>query len=626
MTARTFHPTPVGAVSTATGREASVGAAPARAPLRRALLASLALALLALPAWADIALNVTADRHTVEVGETFNLTVETSGSGHAERPQIPKLKGLRIVGESRGTSLQIVTGTGGSSTQQTEVYTYAVEALEKGKHTIPPIAVHSGDEKHQSEPIDITVVAATPRQLPPGGLHPGFGPDPFDLFEPPPTRDLSDEIMEVRARTTKPSAYINEQITYVREVVRSYDPFAAELTTASLEGFHVADLPADRARREQREGREVVVEGRRVALFASASGDKTIDGGALVYRPGFGSATRTLDIPPVTVAILPLPAEGQPRGFEGAVGQWKVEAELDTHAVEVGEAVTLRIHVAGTGNVQGLPLPHVTLPPEIESYDPTVARKVTAGSDPVRGTLTAEMVLIPRAGGSFRVGPVRLPYFDPAAKQYRMAEASGGVLSVAGAPMATGPGATPRGAVEVAARDIHHVKSRPRGGLLAGSRFTQSPTALALQIIPLLAVAGVALDRWRRQRLESDPALARRLRARREADRVMQEARQAVRQGSGAEELVSAAVVGYVRDRLDLAPADLSGRETEGALATAGCAADLARRVRELLDECERGRYAPGIQAADKADALERAEGLLRELERANLTAGADRP
>ena len=239
--------------------------------LRRRLLLA-AVVLLALPVWAEVDLNVSVDRHTVEVGEVFNLTVEISGSRNAGPPQIPKLKGLRIVGESHGTNLQIVTGTRGASTQQTEVFTYAVEALEKGRRTIPRIAVYTGGKKHQSEPIEITVVAATQRprtqpRLPSGGLRPGFGPDPFDFFEPPATRDLSDEIMEAQAKTTKPSAYVNEQITYIREVVRSHDPFAAELTTASLEGFHVEDLPADPARREQRDGREVVVEGKRVALF-----------------------------------------------------------------------------------------------------------------------------------------------------------------------------------------------------------------------------------------------------------------------------------------------------------------------------------------------------------------------
>jgi hypothetical protein len=602
------------------------------------LAAAALLALLARPCLAaDIELDASVDRQTVQVGDTLRLTVEIVGTKDAGPPQIPKLDGLRIVGQSHGTSQQITMGgTGGFSSVVTELYQYDVEALKEGKRTIPRIEVHAQGQKRQTEPIEITVVpAAGPRPSPAPPSRPGQGMDPFEALERPFGRDLSDAFMDCDAEADKATAYVNEQITYTRTVVRSYDPLDAALTAASLDGFHAEDLPQPRPRRAQQNGRGVVVEEWPVALFASASGERVIEGGSLVYRATFARPQQTMDFPPVKVKILPLPAAGRPEGFEGAVGQWELTADLDTHAVAVGDAVTLRVRVAGVGNVQSLPLPQVTLPSEVERYDPTERREIVPGSDPVRGTLRAEYVLVPRRSGSFRVGPVRLAYFDPERKQYEVTEAAGGVLSVAAPAGGTAPEAAPRGTVEVAGHDIHHVKSRVGRGLLAGSRLAMGPAALVLQLVPLLVVGAVAAMRWRRQRLEGNPALARRVEGRRRAHGLLRQARQATRDGEAVEEPLASAVAGYVRDSLDLAQADLSGREAEAALTSAGCDEDLARRVRELLDECERRRFAPSTRGPCGTDSpavsarptvrdglLAEAQAVLRGLDRADLTPG----
>src|SRR5690606_18770607 len=57
------------------------------------------------------------------------------------------------------------------------------------------------------------------------------------------------------------------------------------------------------------------------------------------------------------VEIRPLPIDGRPAGFSGAVGRFSVRAEVAEHSVRVGESFRLTLRITGEGNLRSFTVP-----------------------------------------------------------------------------------------------------------------------------------------------------------------------------------------------------------------------------------------------------------------------------
>src|SRR5690606_33260362 len=62
---------------------------------------------------------------------------------------------------------------------------------------------------------------------------------------------------------------------------------------------------------------------------------------------------------PITLEVLPIPEEGRPNPYYGAVGRFTIDAALDRSRVDVGASVKLTLTVGGQGNFEFLRLPEL---------------------------------------------------------------------------------------------------------------------------------------------------------------------------------------------------------------------------------------------------------------------------
>ena len=60
-----------------------------------------------------------------------------------------------------------------------------------------------------------------------------------------------------------------------------------------------------------------------------------------------------------TLSILPLPEEGRPENFCGAVGRLALRSELSANEVELGSSLKLALHITGEGNLETFELPRL---------------------------------------------------------------------------------------------------------------------------------------------------------------------------------------------------------------------------------------------------------------------------
>jgi hypothetical protein len=122
---------------------------------------------------------------------------------------------------------------------------------------------------------------------------------------------------------------------------------------------------------------------------------------------------------PVKIAVKPLPVDTRPISFNGAVGHFTMTATIDKTSLTTDDALTLKVTIAGQGNVNLLNSPKIDIPSSFEKYDPKITDNIDKNSNPLSGSRQFEFALMPLEAGEHTIPPVEFSYFDPAAHAYK---------------------------------------------------------------------------------------------------------------------------------------------------------------------------------------------------------------
>lgn len=222
---------------------------------------------------------------------------------------------------------------------------------------------------------------------------------------------------------------------------------------------------------------------------------------------------------PVTLRVRPLPEEGRPAGFAGAVGRFTLSASLSQPPqVRVGDPLALDLIVAGVGNFDTLPAPALSQPEGWRSYPARLSQENRSlGLDP--GAVTFSQVIIPTRMAD-AVPAFELSFFDPATERYQTVRTEPIALQMAPAEEAgsaePAPAARDFGSDEAATPEeqLEEILARrpERGRLvpLSGARRDES-IFWAVQALPALLIlvfAGVGAQRRLRAAAEERRRLA----------------------------------------------------------------------------------------------------------------------
>jgi hypothetical protein len=119
--------------------------------------------------------------------------------------------------------------------------------------------------------------------------------------------------------------------------------------------------------------------------------------------------------------ILPLPTEGQPQDFSGAVGDFRVSSDITPASVAAGEPLTLRLHISGTGNFDRV---DSTMFDHLDHWKTYPAKSSFVPSDAVgnEGEKVFEQPLIAAQPGEQSIPGLEFSYFNPNTRQYERAQ------------------------------------------------------------------------------------------------------------------------------------------------------------------------------------------------------------
>lgn len=540
----------------------------------------------------------------------------------------------------RGTSVQSVYENGRFAVRRSERITVVLHPKKTGRLTIGKIAINVNGKTYTHPDVTVEVVASgqiknrtygqnlfpqgqqrRPAPMPRSGLSAPDAPKGAAIF--------------LRTEPDKSKVYKGEQINltyalYSRAQIASIQ--VERFPTAS--GFLKEDLDIPVLRGMQNLGwtRTVVngVEYRRAelaeyALFPVREGNLPLDvfSAKLAFRSGGGGLgrlmgddddafglnrffqafqlmTETRESDRRTVEVLPLPAEGQPPGFSGLVGDFEVSVAVDKYTLKAGEPLNVKVKIQGKGHAGGLERLNVQWPADFELYEDRSSTKFQRSGQSER---QFDILLIPRAKGTYQIPPIEVAMFDPAAKAYKVRKTEpitidvlAGEGMVSQAPRAANGAAAPGKAVE-AARDIRYLLSgvpAKKGDAPLASQAMRglSAAALAFMIMMLIgyavrppgAVAGVDGAKILRSHLRQAESLQ-------DSD------------PQGALAAVDAALSKLLETRAGVARGSLTQEELGAALRHRKVAPGVASGIMALVALCENQRFLPPALANDPASA-----------------------
>lgn len=586
-----------------------------RAPVRGAALMCL-LAAAVSAVHAEVSVSATLNARAIQVGQTATLTIEVEGASNVQAPALSGLEEFeaRYVGPS--TQVSIVNGEMSSTVQ----HRYTLTPRREGTFGLGPFTVEYGGQEYQTHALQLTVTKAPPPPPAPGTGQQEDGGEQVRL------------VMSI----PKNEVYLHEALPLdVTLYVGSIQVSDVQYPTVSAEGVSLESFDRPRQFGQMIEGRRWDVVQFHTNVIPLQTGTRLLgpatirlnvierqrQGGRFndPFFNAFASRRRPAELrsAPVSLTVLPLPEDGRPPSFSGAVGQFTMQVSAAPTDLRAGDPVTLRVIVNGSGNLADAGPPALVNGAGFKIYDPQVAT-------PEDGALRVfEQVLIPNDTSATSVPPVRFSYFDPQARTYKTIESAPIALAVrppegGQETRILGVGGEQRVTRERLGRDIVYIKD-DLGAVRRSTRWSGAWLLVLWTPVPLLLfIAAAAYDR-RRQRLSGDVRYARFLQARRNARQGLALAEDALKRGEPGAfyDCLSRSMQTYLADKLGLPP----GAIDADAIAASGISLDSAERLRRLFDACEQVRFAPASADGDMRGVLVQAKDLVGRLERECTTA-----
>ena len=270
---------------------------------------------------------------------------------------------------------------------------------------------------------------------------------------------------------------------------------------------------------------------------------------------------------PISMEVVPLPAEGRPANFSGAVGsnlQLKVKA--GSTAVKTGDPVNLSLEISGRGVLDQTTVPGSDQWDGFKLY-PAKSDIKFLGTRHLYAFKNFERIIVPLRSSITEVPKIEFVYFDIGTKKYVTRTAGPFPLRVTGPAIQTGiddPPTLPNTKLELDKNAGKMEPLRRAPGVLAPAPppLLTRPWFLAVQATPLLA--WLLLLGWRRRQiyLDKHPAVARRIRVQKLTRKTMRTLRQPNTQADP--DAFHANVQIILREHLGMAmnrPAEGIGRE-----------------------------------------------------------------
>lgn len=583
----------------------------------------------------DVSFTVKAPNRVTE-GQRFSITfVANDDIDEFTAPAFDGFQMLSGPNRSQNSSISFVNG---KVSQNISIsYAYILYANEQGTYTIGAASCSIDGKKYSTSPFTIEVL--------PGNV--ANSTVRTNTEQSPDLVSIDNDQLFIEAFIDKKKVYLGEQILLTHKIYTLVPVSNLSVDKlSSYPGFWSINL-LDNSQQLNQYNQElngkdyIVADLKREAVFAQKTGTLEIPPMELscvaklptnkkrnatndpffdsffndpFFNNAYQSIEKKLFTKSISIEVLPLPKQGQPANFSGAVGEFNISSSIDQKTIKTNEAVTVKYTVSGNGNIDLIPDLQVKFPADFEVYDPKVSTNIKKSKSGVSGYKIYEYTLIPRSAGTYDIPSTSFNFFNPESKKYELKTTDAYQLLVEKGDAASNSNMTFAGDnkedIRYIGEDIRYLASYPYKLQGVGSRFFGSLWFFVFLFLPLILVLLIVII-WRKEiKKRSNEGLMKNKQATKLAKKRLKMAADFLKAGNDQEFYVelSQALWGYIADKFNIPLSVLSVETVHDYLSEKKVSVDLINEFTQTLNDCEFARFAPG----DKDVAMEKVyqEGL----------------
>jgi len=533
-----------------------------------------------------------------KLGLNERLRVDFSMNKDGDNFIPPKFTGFNVVG---GPNQSVSNSWRNGQRSFEKTYSYFLSPQRKGNFMIDAASIEIDDKVYKTNQIVINVTKAISK--PKNSNNPSF---------------VASENIHLVAEVSKTKPYLNEAITVVYKLYvapntgvsnwrETKDP---EFDDFWSQNINPKGLKIERGKFKGEDYQYVVL--RRTVLYPQKTGKLEIEPLTLEVtaevptkrRDIFGQRMMSkvnvnVSAGRRTINVKPLPEEGRPADFTGAVGDFKLNLSTSKTALNATESLQAKLEVSGKGNLKLFELPKLTLPSSLEVYEPEHSEKIRTTLGGMQGNISDSYTIVPQYKGKYPIPPISFSYFDLKTESYKRLSTSETVVNVLEGPAygASDNNLVAEGnekqRVVLNNDQFAFIKTSPKFILKKKTPFFKSTAFWATLISPLLAIPLAIVYRRKREERAGDIVGNRLRKADRLAKKYLSEAKKALGQKEAFYVALEKALHNYLKAKLNIETSELSKDRIRTLLSQKQVENNVISDFDSILENCELARYTP---------------------------------
>ncbi|MDA0317121.1 MAG: BatD family protein [Bacteroidetes bacterium] len=557
----------------------------------------LLLLLIFLSSFAMSQVKFEAKTSKTQLGVNERLRIDFTMNEDGDNFIPPSFENFKVVG---GPSQSINNSWINGVRSFSKSYTYFLSPTKRGTFTIGQSSIEIDGNTYKTSPIQITVTAAV--EIP---------KDPND-----PNYIASESIhLVAEVSTTKP--YLNEPVSVIYKLyvaentgVRNW----SELDSPSYNDFWSQNIEVNR--QNVKEGkykgenyRYVVL--KKTVLYPQKTGKLSIEPLTLDVsvevpskrRDVFGrlmmiTTNRNVTAGKRTIDVKPLPSDGRPDDFSGAVGSFEFNMTSNKNTLKATEAFDLKLEVSGKGNLKLFKLPKPNLPSALEVYEPEHSEKVSTNLSGMRGSISDTYTVVPNAQGRYPIPTVSFSYFDLNTETYKTLKSNELVVAVTDdAELSSNENSATKEVqktnVTTLSKQFSSFKSNGNLEPITKTNFYSTPLFWWLFFGPLLLIPLVIIITRNRGKRALDIEGNKIRQTNRLARKYLSSSKKAIGNKEAFYVALERALHNYLKSRLKIETSDFSKEKIDQLLTKKEVQKEASSQFLDVLKSCELARYTP---------------------------------
>lgn len=551
----------------------------------------------------DVSFELKLSKPKLGINERLRVEFVMNQDGDNFSP--PEFKGFRVLmGPMQSSSYSFINGVRSFS----RTYSYSLAPTARGKFKIGQASIEINGKIYKSQVKQIEVTAAVDK--------------PSDQMT---VDDVADESLHLVAEVSKSNPYLNEAVSVVYKLYVAPTINVSNYTSIDnpkYNNFWSQDIPV--TTRDVKNGtfkgkpyRYVVL--KRVVLYPQKSGKLEIEPLSLEVavdvptnrrdffgRKLYSQTNKTVAAGRRIINVKPLPEQGKPANFSGAVGNFDFKVTPSKTSLNASESLQAKVEVSGKGNLKLFQLPEPNLPSSLEVYDPEFDEKIRTNLSGSTGKVSNSYTIVPEFRGKYPIPPIIFSFFNPKTEKYESLSSEEIIINVIDGPTNNSNASLPSGAnrqtVVATGDQFNFIKLTPNLTAIGSNHFMGSKCFWLWLLLPLLLIPIAILIRKKREAIADDVSGNKIKRANRLARKYLSTAKKAMGNKDSFYVALEKGLHNYLKAKLKIETAEFSKDKIAVLLDEKKVDPSTKDGFIGLLKNCEQARYSPFSQVQMQQD------------------------